>query len=334
MPCKQNEYLLSRNIYVDLFRRTSEIVFLTHVHTDHLSGFLTHVNRVIIYCTHDTAKLLSIKYDNVSEDMFQILSYDTPVQVLDNLYVEIFPSFHCAGSCMFYFYNTDKSWSCFYTGDFRMLFTPQQLMKLPQQVDTLYIDDSYRHFEYSYPTFEQLLQTQWIPLLTEIQKFKNQRRIERPNTYMNANVLGIERLLINLFLVSNGQICFRFHRDMTLQRTKEIKWICQDYKDMFVEIEFTTDSKNSNRFQIILTDRKITNDVQNKILNSEIDDSFLICPGMYHFTKNGQLKIQNSTHHTQIKHVFFATHANQEEINELQRRISSNQTIFCNDQIL
>lgn len=344
MPCNQNEYLLSRNVYVDLFRRNSEIVFLTHVHSDHLSGFFSHVNRVSIYCTAETAKLLTIRYGNthnIHTNMFQILEYSQPVQFLYNLYVEIFPSFHCSGSCMFYFYNQDKSWSCFYTGDFRMLFSSKDIItqrlpktKLPRHVGTLYIDDSYRHIQFKYPSLQDLLTIQWIPLMNKIRNFKNHHSVNPLYIYFNANVLGIERLLMHLYQSSNRIILFMFHHAMSPSRKAEMLWICRSQQNMFSTFPHSLSENKTKRVEIVLTDKKTTQIIQNGILNNEINDAFLILPGVYHFTKNGQVKHLNGVHHDHILHVFFSTHANQYEINALNQTISSEDTVYCNDQIL
>lgn len=335
MPCKQNEYLLSRHVYVDLFRRDSEVVFLTHAHSDHTDGLLRHANRVSICCTFDTAKILSIRY-GLDLNMFQILQYRTPFQVLNDLFVDIYPSYHCIGSCMFHFYTKDKSWSCLYTGDFRWSEDAEgsnnSLLLLPTHVKTLYVDDSYKHFEYPFYSLEKLFRIQWIPIFREI--IQHSTKFSNTRVSLNANILGIERLLIFLHKIMKKQIVYRFHRRMSRPRQEEIKWITRKYSNILCEKNFEHDCKSTKKFTIILVDRKVANSIRDDILSNSNTDTFLICPGVYYFTKTGQENKTSTNSHRRIKHVFFATHANKHEINRLLDHVHSDELVYCNDQIL
>jgi len=106
-----------------------DVVFCSHAHRDHAKGLLAlhqAYPNLTIYSSQVTLKLLPLiwpgeSYESVKK-FCQELPWRTPVQVLENLTVEIFPAGHIPGAAAFLLtYRTAKrSYKIFYTGDFSL----------------------------------------------------------------------------------------------------------------------------------------------------------------------------------------------------------------------
>lgn len=113
---------LNKNISVDL-------VLCSHAHQQHASGLLElhkiHPN-LPVYCSQVTSGLLPFLWPNLKEErlesFWQVLPWRSPVNILPNLTVELFPSGHIPGAAAFLltYRALNRSYKIFYTGDFSL----------------------------------------------------------------------------------------------------------------------------------------------------------------------------------------------------------------------
>ncbi|XP_022105404.1 5' exonuclease Apollo-like [Acanthaster planci] len=147
-------------IVVDLWRRadtpSSKLYFLSHMHSDHTQG-LSASWRWPIHCSPLSAKLLIDKFQ-ISECLIRPLelnqSHILPLDYVgrESMTVTLFDANHCPGSVMFLFEGYFGR--VLYTGDFRYDLTtfPESCLGPGQPVDKLYLDNTFNHPRYRFPS--------------------------------------------------------------------------------------------------------------------------------------------------------------------------------------
>jgi len=126
-------------IKVDNFTNLTDQIhygFISHAHSDHLSGLANNLGDVEIYCTEITKRLISSlekpEYSKNIEKlrpcpMNQELSLDR-----GKIRVTFIPVYHCLGSAMILFETTTKS--VLFTGDARFDMPTISALKMNQRI--------------------------------------------------------------------------------------------------------------------------------------------------------------------------------------------------------
>ena len=104
-----------------------DLLFCSHAHRDHAAGILDF-SRVFpgvpIYGSEATAQLLSLNWPDQQDgaDLCQALPWHTPIQVADDLTIQIWPAGHLPGAaCALFTYRApERIYTVFYAGDFFM----------------------------------------------------------------------------------------------------------------------------------------------------------------------------------------------------------------------
>lgn len=139
--------------------------FLSHLHSDHMSGLSHSWKRGKIFCTSITRKLLIRKYSELEPLIFAMdynVEYYIP-NINGGFKVSAFDANHIMGSCMFIFEG--KFGRILYTGDFR--FTQEMLLNeclypsslrkdknigISKHIDLLILDNTFCDPMYNFPT--------------------------------------------------------------------------------------------------------------------------------------------------------------------------------------
>ncbi|MGB2924570.1 MAG: MBL fold metallo-hydrolase [Limnothrix sp.] len=102
-----------------------DLVFCSHAHRDHAEGLLElhqQLPNLPVYMTQATKQLLPLNWSQrqVPEDLGTILPWRSPVEVLKNLTIRLFPAGHLPGAAaaLFTLHTAERDYTLFYTGDF------------------------------------------------------------------------------------------------------------------------------------------------------------------------------------------------------------------------
>ena len=105
----------------------AELVFCSHAHKDHSRGLqMLHdiFPQLPIYTSEVTAKLLQLNWqdspNNQTDLSCQVLPWQTPITLADNLQAELFPAGHLPGAAaiVLTYQTKQKNYKVMYTGDF------------------------------------------------------------------------------------------------------------------------------------------------------------------------------------------------------------------------
>lgn len=126
--------------------------FLTHAHADHLTGLPPSPTfPAPIYTTPLTARLAHL-LTSTPASCFHPLPFQTPTRLSDTgLTVTLYPTHHCPGSCMVLVQGPFGN--VLHTGDFR--HTPSFLPRALPPITTLFLDVTYNHPTFSFPSLEK-----------------------------------------------------------------------------------------------------------------------------------------------------------------------------------
>ncbi|MGC9502279.1 MBL fold metallo-hydrolase [Baaleninema sp.] len=105
--------------------RVADSVICTHAHADHAQGLLP-LHRIAphlpIYASEITAELLPLNWleEEKVPSFCQGLPWRTPVEIAEDLWVELFPAGHLPGASVvrLTYHGRDRTYSVVYTGDF------------------------------------------------------------------------------------------------------------------------------------------------------------------------------------------------------------------------
>ncbi|MBP0001967.1 MAG: MBL fold metallo-hydrolase [Cyanobacteria bacterium SID2] len=103
----------------------ADCIICSHAHDDHARG-LPALHRLApqlpVYASEVTARLLSLNWpdDADTPNFCQGLPWRTPVEIEDDLWVELFPAGHLPGASVtrLTYHGSDRTYSVVYTGDF------------------------------------------------------------------------------------------------------------------------------------------------------------------------------------------------------------------------
>ncbi|XGB42990.1 MAG: MBL fold metallo-hydrolase [Nodosilinea sp. LVE1205-7] len=108
-------------------RGAANLLFCSHAHSDHAAGILDFHRffpGVPIYGSEVTAQLLSLNWPDLVDgmDLCQALPWHTPLQVAEDLTIQIWPAGHLPGAAcaLFTYRSPERAYTVFYTGDFFM----------------------------------------------------------------------------------------------------------------------------------------------------------------------------------------------------------------------
>lgn len=102
-----------------------DFVFCSHAHRDHVQGLLAFHQRypqVPIYMSDATKTLLPLNWidQTIPRSLGTILPWRSPVEVLADFTVQLFPAGHLPGAAavLMTYHTSDRDYTLFYTGDF------------------------------------------------------------------------------------------------------------------------------------------------------------------------------------------------------------------------
>ena len=155
-------YLPQIDIKIDDFTPGAGAYFLTHFHGDHIRGLKTYwrgdlYGRGLIYTSPITTRLLS-RLVGVRGELIRPVE---PGQLFalesggKEVRVKVFDANHCLGALMLLFEIEGKK--IFYTGDFRLSDEMRQSLVSYAPLDTLFIDSTYTHPRYKFPSQEEAI---------------------------------------------------------------------------------------------------------------------------------------------------------------------------------
>lgn len=145
--------LTHRGISVDNFAGGSRWYFLTHTHTDHMSG-LEPVRERVIYASEESCRFVTKKYPHVTA-----IPLKTRVDYVfgdGEFKVRLIPCNHCIGSVMILIDDTHL-----FTGDFRYSREWYDKEVAPvlakKKLKAVYLDNTYEHIP-DLPTWSETVQ--------------------------------------------------------------------------------------------------------------------------------------------------------------------------------
>ncbi|MFC1724391.1 hypothetical protein ACFL4T_02100 [candidate division KSB1 bacterium] len=175
-------------IAVDEFNVESDYYFLTHCHYDHMKGFPKNWdrNKPLILSNISRDVLVSRGYNlnefNVAVDAGESLDFtehDFSVQFID--------ANHCIGSLIYVFFNNRKK--IIHTGDFRFNDTIKNDIKSYRNPDKLYLDTTYNHPNYVFPSQEETI-SEVIKIL---------RNSDNKEIFLGVYEIGKDKLLMSVY---------------------------------------------------------------------------------------------------------------------------------------
>lgn len=102
-----------------------DLVFCSHAHRDHAEGLLDlhlHYPDLPIYMTGATKTLLPLNWKTreMPASLGTVLPWRSPVKILENLTIQLFPAGHLPGAAaaFFPFHTPERDYTLFYSGDF------------------------------------------------------------------------------------------------------------------------------------------------------------------------------------------------------------------------
>jgi Cft2 family RNA processing exonuclease len=102
-----------------------DLIFCSHAHRDHAEGLLRlqrHWPEVPIFLSAATKTLLPLNWpgETVPDDLGQVLPWRSPVEIAQNLTIQLFQAGHLPGAAaaLFTYHTSERDYTLFYTGDF------------------------------------------------------------------------------------------------------------------------------------------------------------------------------------------------------------------------
>ncbi|XP_020589360.1 5' exonuclease Apollo isoform X2 [Phalaenopsis equestris] len=157
-------------VSIDRWGDGSQAYFLTHLHTDHTSGLSSKWSRGTLFCSATSAELLSTKFPDFDLSLIRVLEVGVTQLVLlrspssgseVRLLVTPIDAHHCPGAVMYLFRG---EFGCvLHTGDFRWEIMNERAVMAKKtfmdalegsKIDILYLDNTYCHPSFSFPTRE------------------------------------------------------------------------------------------------------------------------------------------------------------------------------------
>jgi hypothetical protein len=210
--------------------------FLTHAHTDHITGLSNTWNKGRIICTEITRLLILNTFPDLNESLFKIIRIEEPISLwlddydhsLGTVTVTAFDANHVSGAVMYLLQGSFGT--VLHTGDFRYEQSTNQakyiLSKLPPmtKIDTIYLDNTYGLYQSpKCPPREFILNT----LCDTLVSLRSSVKIS-----IGMDMLGKEELLI--------QLALRLHTTIlvTARRLRIIKIVCPiEFHHLFISEE-------------------------------------------------------------------------------------------------
>ncbi len=146
------------DIRIDKFTRGAGVYFLSHFHSDHMSGLREGWNRGPLYCSTVTEKLLRERY-GIDGDVVHTVVAGESVRVASGAgeyTVRAIDANHCPGAVMFCFEWPDRR--ILYTGDFRLDDNIRREVAELGDVDLAYMDTTYDDPKYEFPSQEESIE--------------------------------------------------------------------------------------------------------------------------------------------------------------------------------
>ncbi|NHJ00630.1 MAG: hypothetical protein EAX86_00750 [Candidatus Heimdallarchaeota archaeon] len=141
----------------DSRRKSSQYFFLSHAHSDHLSGIKYSLSDpdVIIVCSDETSSVIRFLC-NIPKEKCLIVNPNQSLD-FDDFIVHAIDANHCVGSLM-YVIESKTGLKEIYTGDFRMGDSMRKERDLLQGADQLWLDNTYgADSRFDFPSREEMI---------------------------------------------------------------------------------------------------------------------------------------------------------------------------------
>lgn len=310
MACVQDATLLRLGIAIDRFRPQAtplQFVCLTHAHFDHLMGLSkTFPSRqqipAQIVCTPETMALTMTAVKGLNPESFLRLPWAKPYHLLPQVTVTLFPSHHCDGSSMFLFEieSVKKTTiNILYTGDFR--YTKPEPLLRTIRVDHLYVDDSFQDITERFPPYEHTLRA--------LKKCVGRLQREDPTRplFLHSGVLGIE-MILRRWSKQNYQIAPELRHTY---REKQLEYLLGDQLGSTSHLylgDYRRVPPQDNRCWIVLS------------------ATSFVCPHL--------VEAESKSLSSQRHRIFFVTHSNGPEIQQLIKDLKPRFIHLCQQPIV
>lgn len=292
--CTLDPLLENLGVVIDNFMIPGRFHFLTHVHSDHMSGLSKNFT-LQIYCTEISRDLLMIQKP-IDKSRFVILNENKRFLLDETLFVTPIQANHCDGSIMLLF-EVDEL-RILYTGDFRYDREWRFFPMLHFPISKLYFDDTLSNF-YQVPNYSETVisMKEAIFELREIYGFGIQ-------IFINSSILGIEMILRKLSRDLREGFSISASLDDSF-RGLQIRYLLGDV--------------------IVDTPTTLTLGHRQK---DDLDNHQWIIPTSTHFlclNKKPDFKLIPDNH----RYIWFSTHADKREIEKLQHLCQPKEAIGC-----
>lgn len=163
---KKNMKLAENNIRVDEFTSGGAAYFLSHFHGDHMRGLRKGWATGPLYCSGETAKLLTA-LSGVESDSIHVIEKNEPFDVKfgrRKVTVTAVDANHCPGAVMFLFEGRNisdggrKTDRVLYTGDFRLNREIAEFAENLNGVDVAYVDSTFAEPIFRFPSQEEVIE--------------------------------------------------------------------------------------------------------------------------------------------------------------------------------
>lgn len=151
----------------DRRRKSSQYFFLSHAHSDHISGLKASLSDpdVMIVCSEETASAIRV-LSNIQKEKCLIINPNQSLD-FDHFIVHAIDANHCIGSLMFVI-ESKTGLKEIYTGDFRMGASIREEKELFFQADKLWLDNTYgTDSRFNFPPREEIISQIITLILTE-----------------------------------------------------------------------------------------------------------------------------------------------------------------------
>ncbi len=172
----------------DRRRKSSQYFFLSHAHSDHISGLKASLSDpdVKIVCSDETASIIRVLC-NIQKEKCLIVNPNQSLD-FDDFIVHAIDANHCIGSLM-YIIESKTGFKEIYTGDFRMGDSIREERDLFSQADKIWLDNTYgTDSRFKFPPREEMISQIITLILTEGQ-------FPEKNIWIASYQLGKELLL-------------------------------------------------------------------------------------------------------------------------------------------
>ncbi len=292
MACRQDPELEQLGIAVDVFTSQARIICLSHAHSDHTSGLASHFGKKLGYAKIYCTRVTAELVQHTVKGLKANDFHVLPYHRPIQLSSSVTVTAFPSFHCdgaSMFYFQTKKS-KILYSGDFRFREEMRQFGLGDLVVDRFYWDDTFDEIRQEYPTYEVTLDAM-LAFITE-------QPLAQP-IYIHCGILGLEPILREMSSILDEQ----FRVTETLQNTWRGK-----------QLEYLLAGKLNPKARLVLGNWK----------KDAHDGHWWLIPTCTYFLCPTPPPNQQQHHR-----IFFCTHSNHVENNQMKQLITAHETIAC-----